>query len=522
MPETIIAGQVIPFPEGVTPGVPEAVDDGPDSDLQWALNRIRAKLPLVNLASDYIAGRHRLAFATEKWETTFGKTFKTFADNLCPTVVDAKANRLRLAGIRVLRDGKPDKTLSVRVMRAYERARLDRRQGNVHTAALTHGDCYVVVWPDSTGKARLWINKADKMVVRWSEEEPGSVDLAAKVWRRTDKKVRVNLYYGDRIEKYVTTNPTQAGVPEKAKGRFQIHQDREDPTWPLPNPLGRVPVVPFANNAMEGEDGVSELKDVIPVQDALNKTNADMLIAQEFAGYPQRWAVGLEEEIDPETQKPVPPMKTGIERMVTSDDEHTVFGQFATADLTMFIRAADSWRGECARVSSTPLHRLLMSGDWPSGEALSQANEPLDSAVADRQDGFGSSWEDVAMLMLLAEDEEMARQLEDESVMLSAVWRDTRSKSAKTEAETQEIKQRIGVSERQSLREMGYTDEEIEAMQEEADEEAADVAAAALSAFDQGSATGFEPGTPGVTSAASGGAIEAVAQRPATPPAADG
>lgn len=466
-------------------------------DLQWAIDRIRRKLPAVNLAEDYMQGRHRLAFATDKWETTFGQTFRSFSDNLCPAIVDAVADRLRFAGIRVVRDGKPDKVLTVRVRKAYERARLDRRAGNVHTAALKHGDAYVIVWPDETGRARLYINQADKVVVRWSEEIPGQVEMAAKVWRRPDKKVRVNLYYADAIEKYVTVNTTQGGIPEKAKGRFTQHLDDDDPGWPIENPMGRVPVVPFANNAIEGEDGISELRDVIPIQDALNKTNADMLIAQEFAGYPQRWAVGLEEEIDEETQKPIPPMKTGIERLITSDDEKTVFGQFQTADLTMFVKVADSWRAEAARVSKTPIHHLLLSGDWPSGDALALANAPLDAKVKDRTDGFGSSWEEVCLLILLAEGAEEARTLTDsEDVMMTAVWRDTSAKSPKAEAETQEIKQRIGVSERQSLREMGYTDDEIEAMIEEAEEDAADVAATAMARFDQGRATGFEDDAP--------------------------
>lgn len=517
MPETIIAGQVVSFPDGGIVPVPGAVEDGPDSDLQWAIDRIRAKLPAVNLATDYYAGRHRLAFATEKWETTFGQTFRAFADNFCPRVVDAKAERLRLAGVRVLREGKPDKDLSVRVARAMERARLDRRQGNVHTAALKHGDAYVIVWPDEDQRARLYINQADKVVVRWSEEEPGEIEIAAKVWRRKDKRVRVNLYYEDRIEKYVTTNSTQGGIPEKARGRFQPHMD-DGEVWPLDNPLGVVPVVPFVNNGMEGEDGTSELKDVVPLQDALNKTVADMLIAQEFAGYPQRWAIGLEEEIDQETQQPIPPMKTGIERMVVSDDPNTRFGQFEPADVTKFLASADGFKADMARVSATPLHSLLLTGDMPSGEALTIVEGPMNAAVNDRQDGFGSSWEMVATLILQIEDREAATALDDETVMLSAFWRDTRAKTPKAEAETQEIKQRIGVSERQSLREMGYTDEEIEAMQEEADEEAGDVAAAAMARFDAGQATGFG-GQPGATSQASSGAIEATAQRPPAPAA---
>jgi hypothetical protein len=174
-----------------------------------------------------------------------------------------------------------------------------------------------------------------------------------------------------------------------------------------------------------------------------------------------------------------------------------------------------------ARVTGTPLHYLLMSGDFPSGEALELADAPLTAAVKDRQASFGSSWEEVAMLMLRVEDSSLATQLDDEDVLVQAVWRSTSAKSGMQEAETQEIKQRIGVSERQSLREMGYTDDEIESMQEEADEEAGDVAAAAMARFDQGRATGFEPPGTGVASQASAGQVERTASQGA-PAAADG
>jgi len=73
-----------------------------------------------------------------------------------------------------------------------------------------------------------------------------------------------------------------------------------------PNPYGRVPVFHFPNRRVY-DYGISDLADVIPIQDALNKALMDMLVAMEFGAFKQRWVTGIEYETDPVTGKPKPP-----------------------------------------------------------------------------------------------------------------------------------------------------------------------------------------------------------------------
>src|SRR5690606_6192213 len=111
--------------------------------------------------------------------------------------------------------------------------------------------------------------------------------LAGKVWRRRDGSYRLNLYYEDRLEKYVTT---QSNLPEPpaAAAQWMQHMDEGDLAWPLPYAFGRVPVFHFSNNARAGEYGRSELADIIPLQDRLNQTLANLAIAEEFQSFAQR------------------------------------------------------------------------------------------------------------------------------------------------------------------------------------------------------------------------------------------
>src|SRR5689334_1785216 len=63
-------------------------------DLVWALKALHARQVEYQLYTDYYHGRHRMAFATDKFQTTFGRLFRQFYLNLCGRVVDALDERL--------------------------------------------------------------------------------------------------------------------------------------------------------------------------------------------------------------------------------------------------------------------------------------------------------------------------------------------------------------------------------------------------------------------------------------------
>ena len=61
------------------------------------------------------------------------------------------------------------------------------------------------------------------------------------------------------------------------------------------NPLGVVPLVPLPNApTLRERQGRSDVERVIPLQNAVNKLCGDMIIASEYAAFPQRWATGIE------------------------------------------------------------------------------------------------------------------------------------------------------------------------------------------------------------------------------------
>jgi hypothetical protein len=458
-------------------------------DVSWALGQFRddQRLARYKLAHSYYLGDHRLLFATARFRSVFGAMFQALADNLCPAVVDSVADRLELLAFTSTAATQNEDTSgeaarlavsdapAAAAMRVWQENRMDLRATEVHREALLSGDGYALVWPDDVSQEPLiWPQKSHEIAVRYSNEKPGELDLAAKMWRRPDSKLQMNLYYPDRIEKYESKSTLRSGGNELpvsySAAHFQpvgaldvpVPDSFEPAAATVPNPFGRVPVFHFPNRRLYAY-GISELLDVIPLQDALNKTICDMLVAQEFSAYRQRWVTGLEVEVDESTGRPKsPPFEHGADRIFAASDPETKFGEFQAADLTQFIEVQESFRSEIARVSGTPLHYLFITrGDFPSGEAMKSAEARFTRKLKDRQAAFGNVWEDVLAFALRITGDM------DAETRLSAVWDDAAPTSEKDRAETLILKKNLGVSRSVLLRELGYTDQQIDLIMRE-------------------------------------------------------
>ena len=422
--------------------------------IEQALKDIAERSPAYDKFTKYYRGEHPLNFATDKFRNAFGSLFREFADNLCPAVVDALTDKLIVTNFAV-EEG--DRRASDEAWKIWKRNRMDKRAGEAHLEAVKTGDAYVIVWTNERGEEPvIYPNKAALCTVRYDAENPGAVLWGAKLWRDGEsKKYCLNLYFPDRIEKYITTSQTETGMPLTAS-LFQIREVGGE-KFPLENPYGVVPVFHFANNAGVGEFGSSELRDAAPIQNALNKSICDMMVGGEFVALPQRWATGLEIEFD-ENDRPKIPFTPGVERIWTSDSSDTKFGQFDSASLEQFLKVQNEFRAEMARVTGTPLHYfLLQTGSVPSGEALKTLEKRFTAKVADRQNSFGNTWENVVSLALRMKGAGDAR--------LSTVWQDAAQTSEKELWEVLLLKQQSGVPDEQIWAEAGYGAEDIKRFQ---------------------------------------------------------
>lgn len=417
-----------------------------NEQIEKTLAAMRLKSSRYAKTERYYDGDHDLAFATEKFANTFGTLFREFALNLCPVICDAIRDKLQIDGFSV-DDASDTQAGSLRsdTRSIWHRNRMASRAGEIHKEVLKNGDAYVIVWPNARGEAVFYANRAQQVDVVYDDEDPGRIVSAAKLWRDADKHIRLNLFYPDRIERYISRKPVEGALPD-AKDLLPLRSSQSAAV--LTNPFGVVPVFHFANNADLAQLGRSEMEAAIPVQDGLNKSVLDMLVAMEFSAYRQRWAAGIEIDYDNDG-KVVAPFKAGIDHLWITGNPDAKFGDFAAAELEQFLKVKDSFRVDIASVTGTPLHYLLQSrGDYPSGESLRRSETRFIAKVRDRQKNFGRVWADVMEFALKIKGHAPCRLITE--------WEDPSPISERERLENLVLKKQLGVADEQILTEAGY------------------------------------------------------------------
>ena len=182
-----------------------------NNNLEQALEELRINNRRYAKLERYYRGVHDLSFATEKFQNAFGTLFREFAMNLCPAICDAIKDKLRITGFSV--DAGPGE-IAANSRRIWQNNRMDRRSGEIHKEAVKNGDAYAIVWPNDEGSATIYPNKAANIAVIYDEESPGKLLWAAKFWRTADKRTRLNLFFPDRIEKYISTKDSESQLPD--------------------------------------------------------------------------------------------------------------------------------------------------------------------------------------------------------------------------------------------------------------------------------------------------------------------
>lgn len=447
-------------------------------DIATAIKKFKESSAGYAKSDRYYHGDHDLRYATDKFKNAFGTLFREFALNLCPAVVDAVRDKLVVTEFSVEAG---NAAIANDAWSIWQANRMGKRAGEIHKEAVRNGDAYAIVWPDRSGKVTIYSNRAATCTVVYDEETPGQILWAAKHWKTNDRKFRLNLYYPDRVERYIskrrsddipelqtrfrpaatgelgteffkTPATTYAAVLPDAK---EFVEFAGDGSVVIANPYGVVPVFHFANNSDIGCPGQSELQSAIPIQDALNKSVLDMMVAMEFASYRQRWASGIEIEYDDKTGEPIPPFKAGIERLWITENNEAKFGDFEATQLDQFLNVKDSFRIDMACVTGTPLWYFMHSkGDFPSGEALRKSETRFINKIRDRQESFGQVWEDVMAFALKVENK-------GDGIRLFTKWEDPAPLTEKERLENLLIKKDIGISDEQALVEAGYGEKDI-------------------------------------------------------------
>jgi SPP1 Gp6-like portal protein len=373
----------------------------------------------VRLFRDYAEGDHRANLTPEmrRLLRVSGGSLNEFNVNYMDAVIQAMADRLHVESIYA--DSEAGSAWAVEFLK---RNRFDGMQADVHEAAIRDADTYVMAYFDNAdGRVKLSHEPAydgtSGMLALYDTATSPAPSAAVKVWHitlgdgRLADTVRVNVYYADRIERYVGADGGRSVLrPYDTDGEAAVS------AWGC-----GVPVVHFRNRkAMYSNYGMSEIENAIPLQDALNRTLHSMVMAAELTAFQIRYAVGWS---PPAALTPGMWLKIS-ETQPLSPDERIEVGALQQGELAPYLDMARYLAGEIGSVTNTPhLAPFGLGNDDVSGESLKQREIGLIGKVTRFQVKAGNAWEDVLALAHRIESA-YGRETPPAVTQFNAVWRE--------------------------------------------------------------------------------------------------
>lgn len=402
-------------------------------------------------AEDYYDGNVPETFASAKLRLAVRSTGYSSVLNYCRPVVDAVNDRMEIASI----SAKSDKATNA-IKTVWDNNELTLEAQEIHRRTLVYGDCYVIVWPDpDSGEVQVAYNSPKNMTLVYDPENPRKKLYAVKVWHTDDNTVRMDIYTKEAIAKY----EAQSSMLTEGLNWRTIEI--------VENPFNEIPVFHFRTHRPYGRP---EHFDGYDTQNAVNKLFITAMHTVDYQGAPQRYALAQMDDSaladwdeDSADRQNIEAMKSGPGELWYMKGVGSV-GEFKPADpATFWDPIQDSVRAMAA-VTNTPLHYFEKS-NLQTGNALRAAEAPLLKKVGDRQISFGATWSELFKFVLKIE-----------GISASGIQVYWKTLESLDEVERWDVilkKINAGLSRRQSLREGGYPDKDIDKIFEEREAEAA-------------------------------------------------
>lgn len=415
------------------------------TDIVNALSMIVERRPHYEKAEAYYEGLESEVFLHQRWYRLLRSEGIDFKFNFIKTVVDSVLNRLEIANVQASSDAS-----NAVIQQTWENNDMGLDSDEIHRRALVYGDCYAIAWPNAEGQISIDYNSPLGTVIVYDEEQPRVKKYAAKMWETKgaigQKITKMNLYYTDRIEKYVSIGNADMEAINVGT-QFTLVETVE-------NPWGVIPVFHFRTAKQYGRP---EHYDGYGPQDAINKLIATHMYTVDYQGAPQRYALsngGNDAEYedfqdDSSKRDNLGTLQNGPGQLWYLKGVDKV-GEFAPADYKIFTEPVKEYVRGLASLTNTPLHYFEKTGNVPSGEALRTAEAPLMKKVNDRQQSFEAAWEEMMKFVLKMEGI-------DDSVEVK--WKHVESIDSLDQWEVAIKKTLIGMPIEQVLIEIGYDSE---------------------------------------------------------------
>ena len=349
----------------------------------------------IKTYDDYYAGNQALNFASKEWAEFHRNQYASFSDNWVATVADALNERLRVDGVRLPKGSQQDED---RLWGWWLDNNMESESSQGFLESIIAARSFVIAWsPDGETPVLTWEHPS-QVIVGYQADGSGRKTGALKTWVDEDYE---HLVYFTRhaIWKWrrpylelTQGNQTPSGLQiigdiSVDVGGWDAWQPEEDDVWPVPNPLGVIPVVEVPNRPRLQTGPVSDVAGAVSMQDAVNLLWAYLFGAADYASLPARVVMGQEAPkiplLDKDGQKvgeqniPLSELQKGRILWLTGQDAK--IAEWSRADLKVFTDIIEVAVGHLGGQTRTPAHYFVANKGLSNinGETLIATETPL-------------------------------------------------------------------------------------------------------------------------------------------------
>jgi Phage portal protein, SPP1 Gp6-like len=392
--------------------------------------------------SKYVRGKHQPVYTPKGASTEYRWLAKHSHHNFLPLVVSVISQNLHVDGYRATGATVTESSTTEDpepIWQAFRANRMISRQHGVHRAVVKYGAAYVTILPGRLGEndlpagmksvpvlrpvspkrmTALYADEVDDEWPMYSVEEHAIADSTAP------GKMRYVVTVMDDQNRYILTT-------RGASTKTLDYADTNDPLLlPGQQPImahgmGICPVVRFLYEPdLDGETDCSgEVEPLIEIQDGINFTTFNLMLAEQFAAYRQRYVTGM--AAADETGRPARPFDPGVDRMFAAEDADTRFGEFDVTPLQPYLDTREADIRHMSTIAQVPPYHLLGAMINLSAEALAAARDGLDRKIEELQSTMTDSWRNVFRAAAKASGDKDGWA----DLTGAVVWRDTSARS---------------------------------------------------------------------------------------------
>jgi hypothetical protein len=411
----------------LAPQAGEAPATNPDLTIGLAL--LDKRRPDYVQARQYFEDTAPEFFASPRLRRALERTGTAFKINFAAVPVKAAAQRIKIASVTC-----PDNAdATAWIARQWRLNELDLYMPDAFLRACEYGDAYLMSWPvedetdpeddeedlaainvDTVPDSRDENDVNQKQVERpdmaihtnlplgmaavYDEENPRRVRFYIRRWDAGDR-IRVDLYYRRRTEKYQTKKAAAFARSMEDLVRFR---DEPDDEWPYPNPYGQLPGWHLRT---ERPYGTPLHKPFYGAQDAIRKLIVSHMSIVDYQAARQRYALmtgddtseaaDVDEDefaiFDDNTGRSKPGGGLSANSQLEGAPDALWFmtgvrevGTFEEADPEVFLGPVERYMRYGAQASETPLRLFdYATARLPSGVSQDMADVPFNKKIED-------------------------------------------------------------------------------------------------------------------------------------------